>query len=252
MISSRRDNIKMVDSGLPVECRSEGNCRHFFLMASLALSSALCVGAEEIQGQEPPVLSAVMPGAWSLAWSGVVDRTYFIQTSFDLHIWNYQPVMVFGDGTWLTNLGSTSPRYFVRLVYVDDYGVTTLQQAKDADFDNDGIPNNYEVVNLFSDPLDKESAGGDADGDGLPDGWELFYFGNTNTADANAILQPDGLSNKDKADLGLDPNKDYSAATVTEPSSFTYDPVGRLTGVTAPVGSGSYTPDEEGNLTEAR
>ncbi|MFD2256891.1 hypothetical protein ACFSSA_09400 [Luteolibacter algae] len=92
----------------------------------------------------------------------------------------------------------------------------------------------------------------DSDNDGLHDGWETFYFGNLTTADPYAIGQPDGLSNKEKSNLGLNPTTDYSDPTAAEPSRFTYDLAGRLTVVTAPAGAGNYTPDEEGNLLTAQ
>lgn len=202
--------------------------------------------------QPQPTFTEVAPGAWKLAWNGVAGRTYFIQTSTDLVTWHYQPVMAFGDGIWNATLGSSSPKYFARLIYADYGWVGTLQEARDADFDNDGIPNAYEVETLGSDPFDKNSAGGDSDSNGLPDGWELFHFGGLGIADPNAVLQPDGLTNKDKAELGLNPNTDYSDENASQPASYTYDPVGRLTGVTSPVGAGDYTPDEEGNLLNAR
>lgn len=131
-----------------------------------------------------------------------------------------------------------------------------MQEARDADFDSDGIPNYYEVENLFSDPLDPDSNGGDADnggtGDGLSDGWEMFHFGNLTTADPAAIGQADGLTNKEKSDLGLNPNTDYSDPNNTKPSKFTYDLTGRLTGVTAPVAASTFAPDEEGNILNAQ
>ena len=86
----------------------------------------------------------------------------------------------------------------------------------------------------------------------MPDGWERFYFGGLGIADPNAVLKPDGLTNREKAELGLNPNKDYSAASATQPAAYSYDPTGRLVGVTSPVGAGSYTPDEEGNLLNAQ
>ena len=160
--------------------------------------------------------------------------------------------MAFGTGLWHTLLGSDSAKYFVRLHYTDDPSVSTLQEAKDADFDHDGIPNLYEIQNVGSDPLDGTSNGGDSNSNGLADGWEMFYFGGLGIADPNEALKPDGLTNKEKNDLGLNPNTDYSAATATQPASYTYDPVGRLTGVTAPVGSAGYTPDAEGNILNAQ
>lgn len=223
--------------------------RFIAVLFSFSALSPVCADTPALAPQPQPSFTEVAPGAWKLDWIGVAGRTYFIQTSFDLVTWSYQPVMAFGDGTWTTPLGSSSPKYFVRLIYADEGWVGTLQEARDADFDNDGIPNYYEVESVGSDPFDKNSAGGDSDSDGLPDGWEMFHFHGLNIADPDEALQPDGLTNKDKADLGLNPNTDYSAANATQPGTYSYDPVGRLTGVTAPVGGGSYTPDEEGNLT---
>ena len=190
---------------------------------------------------------------WNVDWSGVADRTYFVERSVDLVHWNYLPIMDFGTGTKSCGVNTEgAPKLFVRLHYVDDTTVTTLQEARDADFDGDGIPNWYEVEVLGTDPLDKNSAGGDSDNNGLADGWEMFYFGGLGIADPNAVLKPDGLTNTEKNDLGLNPNTDYSAATATQPASYSYDLVGRLTGVTAPVGAGNYTPDDEGNILNAQ
>lgn len=190
---------------------------------------------------------------WDIDWTGVSGRTYFIQWSLDLETWAYAPVVEFE--TPATPVGTDAQgvdKYFVRLRYVDADWVNSLQEARDADFDGDGIPNWFEVEELFSDPLDPESNGGDSDLDGLADGWELFFFGNLTTADPNAIGQPDGLTNKEKSDLGLDPDIDYSEPNATQPSKYTYDLTGRLTGVTAPVAASNFTPDEEGNLLNAQ
>ncbi len=223
------------------------------LLIGISTMAIVCADPEPLTPQSQPTLTEVTPGAWRLDWNGVPDRTYFVQTSTDLVAWNYQPVMAFGDGLWtIPGLGSSSPTYFVRLIFTDETWVRDLQEAKDADFDNDGIPNYYEVRDLFSNPFDKNSTGGDSDNDGLPDGWEMYYFGGLGIADPNGILQPDGLTNKEKADLGLNPNQDYSAANATQPASYTYDPTGRLTGATGPVGGGAYAPDEEGNLLNAQ
>jgi hypothetical protein len=225
---------------------------------SLTHSGILLLGASGMLVANPELQQQVSftegaSSTWNADWSGVTSRTYFLQWSLDLVNWNYAPLVEFGAGLKSFGINTQGePKFFVRLHYVDDTGVTTLQQARDADFDNDGIPNYYEVENLFTNPLDKNSAGGDSDNDGLPDGWELFHFGGLGIADPNAALQPDGLTNKEKAQLGLNPNTDYSAPTASQPASYTYDPVGRLTGVTAPVGAGSYTPDQEGNLINAQ
>ena len=223
------------------------------LLFGISAPLAICADPPPLAPQPQPSFTEVAPGAWKLDWNGVVRRTYFIQTSLDLVTWFYQPVMAFGDGIWtIPGLGSSSPKYFVRLIYADEGWVGTLQEARDADFDNDGIPNYYEVEVVGSDPFDKNSAGGDSNTNGLPDGWEMFHFGGLGIADPNAILQPDGLTNKEKAELGLKPDTDYSSPSATQPAKFDYDLTGRLTGVTAPVGAGTYTPDDEGNLLNAQ
>ncbi len=186
---------------------------------------------------------------WNADWAGVAGRTYFAQGSVDLVNWEYLPVVEFGTGMKGAGIDTTgAPKYFYRLKYVDAVWVTTEQEARDADFDNDGIPNWFEVEDIGSDPLDKNSAGGDSNSNGLPDGWELFHFGGLGIANPTTALKPDGLTNKEKADLGLDPNKDYTSATASNSSQYTYDAVGRLTGVTAPVAAATYTPDAEGNI----
>jgi YD repeat-containing protein len=70
---------------------------------------------------------------------------------------------------------------------------------------------------------------------------------------AQATVQSgDGLTNQEKSELGLNPKLNYSDAAAVQPAKFNYDLVGRLTGVTAPVGAETFTPDEEGNLTNAQ
>jgi len=223
------------------------------LIRRVALVSAFIGVVHADPAPQPQVSFTAGSGStWNADWSGVTSRTYFAQGSVDLVNWEYLPVVEFGTG--LKGAGvetSGAPKYFYRLRYVDDTGVTTLQQARDADFDNDGIPNWFEVEEEGSDPLDKNSAGGDLDGDGLPDGWERYYFGGVGIAVPGGVLKPDGLTNKEKADLGLDPNKDYSTPDSTVMAQFDYNLAGRLTTVTAPVGTGTYTPDNEGNITDA-
>lgn len=193
-------------------------------------------------------------GTWNADWNSTfADRTFFAQGSTDLVNWEYLPVLEFGTGLKGAGISTSgAPKYFFRLVYVEETWVTTEQEARDADFDNDGIPNWFEVEEIGSNPLDKNSAGGDSDSDGLPDGWELFHFGGLGIADPNAALKPDGLTNKEKADLGLNPNTDYSTPSASQPAKYTYDLAGRLTGVTAPVAAVTYTLDPEGNITNAQ
>ena len=222
-----------------------------FIIFSRALS-ADAIPQSPIVFATSPVSPSSLQIAWTAEWQGIENRTSFTQWSFDLVTWSYLPSVDFGTG--IKTQGGTNPdaKYFMRLVNADDTTAKTLQQARDADFDNDGIPNSYEVETLGSDPLDKSSAGGDTNNNGLADGWEKFCFGDLTTAVPSASLKPDGLTNKEKADLGLNPNVDYSTTTAPQPYTYLYDLVGRLTTVAAPVAAGTYTPDPEGNINTAQ
>ena len=210
---------------------------------------------------EPPgidqSLEFVTPptGAMFIRWHGKPGRSYFIQVSDPadhLKTWRFEPIIEGGDDEDISHeVDGTAEKGFLRLKYTDQ--VPAPGETLDtADFDHDGIPNLYEIQTVQSDPLDKNSDGGDINNNGLSDGWETFHFGGLGIADPNAVLKPDGLSNKEKAELGLNPNADYSASNASQPASFAYDLTGRLTGVTAPVGAGTYDPDEEGNLLNAQ
>ncbi len=220
------------------------------LMRRIALVSAVMGAVHADPAPQPQVSFTQGSGTtWNADWSGVTGRTYFAQGSVDLVDWEILPVLEFGTGPKGAGIDTEgTPKYFYRLKYIDADWVTTEQQARDADFDGDGIPNWFEVEEIFSDPLDRNSAGGDSNSNGLPDGWELFHFGGLGIANPSAILQPDGLTNKEKAELGLDPDVDYSDANASQTAGYTYDGAGRLTGVTAPVAAASYILDPEGNI----
>jgi hypothetical protein len=132
---------------------------------------------------------------YKATWSGVALRTYFAEFSLDLVNWDFLPVVQFGTGAQQCNivLEGTS-KIYMRLYYADSTGATTLQEARDMDFDLDKIPNAFEVEVVGSDPLDDESMGGDSDSDGLPDGLELYYFGTLNQ-DGDDDTDGDGISN---------------------------------------------------------
>ena len=204
-----------------------------------------------IAGEAPPNVTHSTSGC-TMSWDGVAGSSYFLLGSADLINWSYFSDMKYGTGSYSYGFTCNTDKFFVRLACVDAPWITTLQEAKDADFDSDGIPNIFELEDVGSDPLDKESAGGDSDSDGLNDGWELYYFGDLNTADPTVIESGDGLNNKEKNDLGLDPNKNYTAPTTTEKSSYSYDLTGRLTIVTAPVTGVVFTMDSEGNILTAQ
>jgi YD repeat-containing protein len=220
----------------------------------LALVSAIAGAAYADPAPQPQVSFTQGSGTtWNADWTGVTGRTYFAQGSVDLVNWVILPMLEFGTGLKGAGIDTDgADKYFYRLKYIDADWVTTEQEARDADYDGDGIPNWFEVEEIFSDPLDKNSAGGDSNSNGLPDGWELYYFGALGVANSSAILQPDGLTNKEKAELGLNPNADYSAVNATQPTTYSYDLAGRLTGVTAPVAAVTYTVDPEGSILTAQ
>lgn len=190
------------------------------LAATLIHLGGIAVASEP----QPQIVFTPGTGAtWNADWDGVAGRTYFLQCSLDLVTWMYAPIVDFGtnpDSYGVDTDGET--KVFVRLKYVDADWVSSKLEAENADFDNDGIPNWYEVEILFSDPLDGDSAGGDSDTDGMADGWELYYFANLTTADPNAKLTPDGLTNKEKSQLGLSPLSD-DLTSDTERITYSYD-----------------------------
>lgn len=225
-----------------------------FLLATsiLALSPIAGAASEELPPQPQVSFTVGSGGTWNADWSGVGNRVYFLQWSLDLVTWHYAPFIEFGTGLKSKGCSSSSVRFFVRLKYADAPWVTTLQEARDADLDGDGIPNWYEVEELSTDPLDRLSNGGDSDSDGMPDGWELFHFGSISVANPSTVNTADGLTNKEKAQLGLNPNTNYlDPDSIPQATKYDYDLVGRLTGVTGPVATATYAPDAEGNILNA-
>lgn len=116
--------------------------------------------------QRDIVITKCPQGTFAADWQGVAGRTYFLLWSTDLLGWSYAPFMDFGDGMHSRGLASSSPKGFVRLFTVDDEATTNLEEAMNADFDNDGLSNIYEVMYGF-DPYEADGYGaGDADEDG--------------------------------------------------------------------------------------
>ena len=156
----------------------------------------------EMPDQPRPTFTCATENWWNLDWQGVASRTYFIQSSVDLINWDFQPAMAFGEGTWQCAIGSTSDKFFVRLFYADDPTVTSLEQAKAADFDGDGFSNLDEISIYQTNPLNP-----DTDGDGLPDGWEIAHGLNPNEgADSANIFPGSNLSNLQAFNAGVQAN----------------------------------------------
>jgi hypothetical protein len=124
--------------------------RFHFALASLALAVPIAMA----QTTQPQVaLTSTGAGTWQAAWAGVTQRTYFMQRSNNLVDWQYAPVIEYGTGTKSFSLTTQGlNKHFLRLQYTDVPGINTLQQAKDADFDNDGLSNLREVSELQNPP----------------------------------------------------------------------------------------------------
>lgn len=140
-------------------------------------------------------------GTWKSEWPGVVQRTYFYQWSHDLVTWHYAPFMAFGDGGHEFFMSSSPQKLFVRLHRHDDPSVTTLQQAKDADFDGDGLSNWNEVSSTFTFPLDW-----DTDGDLIPDGLEILLGSSPLINSAAGDDDGDGMNNAEEYLAGRNPS----------------------------------------------
>lgn len=155
-------------------------------------------------------------GVWSGVFEGVAGRTYFMLGSTELVNWEYLPDIKFGTGTHTSSGANTNaPKYFFRLKYIDAPWVTSLQEARDADFDNDGIPSWFELETMGTDPFDKSSDGGDQNGNGISDGYELFHFGILGASGLGDDYDSDGLINQIEILLGMNAAADYETATST-------------------------------------
>lgn len=123
------------------------------------------------EAQEPPRLRPPNDADdnWMLEWEGYRGRTYFLQNSTNLKDWLFSPEIEFGDGLKQVHQIIGSPREFYRLDYTD-LPVTSLEEARKADFDADGLSNQKEVEDHGTSPLIPDS-----DNDQLPDGWEIAH-----------------------------------------------------------------------------
>ncbi len=139
-------------------------------------------------------------GTWKSEWPGVEQRTYFYQWSHDLITWHYAPYMAFGTGGHEFFMDSSPDKLFVRLHRHDDPSVTTLQQAKDADFDGDGLSNWSEVFSEGTLPF-----GWDTDGDLIPDGLEVLLGSLPLINGATGDDDFDGMNNAEEYLAGRDP-----------------------------------------------
>ena len=119
-----------------------------------SLLGSFFIGGSALADPLPQTQVSFTQGAlntWNADWAGVSGRTYFVQVSTDLVNWSFAPSVDFGSG--LKSLGVDSggvPKFFLRLEYYDDPAITSLQDAMNADPDEDGLSNLWEVSNGFN------------------------------------------------------------------------------------------------------
>ena len=136
----------------------------------LPLAILVVLGNAEPAPQSQMNFTPVAAGTWAADWTGVAGKTYFFQWSNDLENWYYAPIIDFGEGDHSYGCASTSPGFFVRLHHTDIYD--SLEEARNADFDGDGLSNIFEVTYGYNPFPTTSTIGGldaslDPDGDGL-------------------------------------------------------------------------------------
>jgi len=182
----------------------------FLLIPSLLL----CLPSLKAQNngiEQSSELTTAPTGETIFRWDGKAGRSYFIQISDatnHLVIWNWAPVIESGNDEEISyEVDATADKGFFRLKYTDqplDSGKT----VDTSDFDKDGISNIDEITSYpQTDPLNA-----DTDNDGLPDGWEVTHgFDPTDNGSINFNNGPnddpdnDGFDNLAEFLGGTDP-----------------------------------------------
>ena len=216
--------------------RSMFNVLLIFLSISISGFSPLqaqeTTPATLLEGDSGISLQPSATGEKILHWLGRADRTYFIQASPDLLDWTWAPNIESGiDGPMSYEVDGPVAAGFFRLQYTDQ----TAEDVDSADFDGDGLSNNFELTprprpggivgyanlnpNIQTSPLLA-----DTDHDGLSDKWELEHgFDPTDNGTRNPNNGPDGdtdgdgITNLQEYIGGTNPksNSDYPLHMIT-------------------------------------
>jgi len=182
---------------------------------ALALATGL-IGAAPVIPPPPLNFHAHTGSFWKLEWEGTANRTTFVQFSLDLDGLEYAPQMDFGTGSKYSIVDTENePKFFIRVHYLDAAWVDTMLRARLADFDNDGIPNYYEVETEGTDPFIAEPFV-DSDSDGISDRYELFHFGSLTGGSAGLDTDGDGYDNGFEAAMGMDSTVGITTAVLSE------------------------------------
>lgn len=184
-------------------------------------------------------VASLVGGDLELEWNGELDRYYFVQKSLTLGAgsWDLYPVAALGDGGVLstfipTEAGETSA--FFRLTHTDDPESDLVA----TDYIGTGLSAGI-LMQLGYNPF----VWTDSSENQIHDAWEEHYFGEVGI-DPEENDDSDYTNNLEEFELGLNPTVDERPSAFT----YTYDLVGRLTGVSNDVATISYTLDEEGNI----
>lgn len=114
-------------------------------LATVALLAASAGGDPAPQPQMQ--FTKGLQGTFNADWQGGAGLTYFTQFSMNLIDWHYAPFIDFGDDMHHRGIESDAEKFFLRLFYGDFPGINSLEDAMNADFDNDGLSNIFEVMN---------------------------------------------------------------------------------------------------------
>ena len=118
---------------------------HRLLLPIVCLIAVTSEGGGDPLPQPQLQFTQGLQGTFNADWQGVAGRTYFMVFSMDLVDWHYAPFIDFGENGHHRGIDTDAERFFLRLHYGDYPGINSLDDAMNADFDGDAIPNAYEV-----------------------------------------------------------------------------------------------------------
>lgn len=136
--------------------------------ASPLVAAVLIVGASQPhfgQSSDSENLSTEVIGQGVLLhWQGIAGRTYFVRTSSDLRDWGFIPEIEHGEDHFQYGFETSQSRLLFEVLYTDKSAIVDGElNPEEADFDDDGLPSLYELMNDLN-PLDSQTV------EGVPDG----------------------------------------------------------------------------------